>query len=354
MRQKEGLIEFCTTELRKGLTDSDILAFILRIVWFLLGIGLTMKRRKWSEVPITTRLVLKMNRNIEVLLLFVSHRRSRRVAGMNKYIQAHRNLSKISFEYWFVDGPELNDLTYPNLHVPEPFWHMLNYAWKCKRCDPKQAHLLVKYAFCVNYTLNQTNIRWLLRLADDTFVNFAKLGDFIAEKNSKYDPLKEFVFKAHCISWTKWIYAQGGSGFLLSRYGCEIATKHIIPIMSQKIEVEDIVLGTYMRSMGFVPAEMSDGHFLGHTPFNLQKFLRTVSYGRDSCAGYKTHAMECGKGISTLNSVVFFHGHTLRMDEAMRVAEWIFNAKPNIFWWTGVYDRTSLCFSSTKFGRWRL
>jgi hypothetical protein len=193
----------------------------------------------------------------------------------------------------------------------------------------------------VNYTLQRPGIRWMIRLADDTVMNFAKLGAFIAEKESQNDPLKEFVFKGHCVSWRGMRYAQGGSGFLLSRFACEVAAKHIISIAKETVVLEDVTLGVYMERSGFFPSQMSDGHFMGHTPKNLKFFLNGKSL--ESCEGTKRHAYLCGEIVSPLNAVVFFHAGFFKIRQGIDIAKKIFDAKPDVFWWSGPYDEVVLC-----------
>jgi hypothetical protein len=191
----------------------------------------------------------------DLIIFFVSYSDSPRVKTMNDYILANRNLSTIPFRYFFVDAPA-TDSAIPNLIVPPRFWELRKFS----RNPPMNRDLLIKYIFCNRYFLEQTNCRWKVRICDDTLVNFAKLGKFILSMNERHNPLTEFVLKAHCARWNSVLYPQGGSGTLMSRFACEISTKHEIDLLLNSSRLwDDTSIGLYMMKHGFPAHSMAVG-----------------------------------------------------------------------------------------------
>jgi hypothetical protein len=143
-------------------------------------------------------------------------------------------------------------------------------------------------------------------------------------------------------------YAHGGGGYLLSRFACQVATNHFIPLIKESIRTEDMSVGIYMEKHGFVPHTMSDGHFMGHIPQDITNLLfgnETNRKRMDSCAGNKPHAYLCGDIFSPLKDVIFFHMNIRRVtfENAVMFAKGVWNADPKIYWWSGVFDRAYLC-----------
>jgi hypothetical protein len=169
---------------------------------------------------------------------------------MNEYIIIRRNLSTVGFRYFFVDAPPNQAKDIPNLVVPKESWDLMKFApvpslnqnGGYATVRPMDVHLFIKYFYCANYTLNHTRARWIARLADDTLVNFAKLGQLMDRLEARYDPLAEFVFRAHCIDYGGMIttYPQVGSGSGLSRFAREISIQHQIPMLKCIRNVEDV------------------------------------------------------------------------------------------------------------------
>jgi hypothetical protein len=215
--------------------------------------------------------------------------------------------------------------------------------------------LVVKYFFCANYTVKSTTARWMARLSDDTIVNFAKLGQFIGKLEVEYDPLREFVFKGHCVDpgdfWNHSIFPQGGAGFVLSRFACETALAHRTAIFRQMTLQEDLIIGRYLIENHFSPEAMSCSSFIGHSPKSDQLHLLEMGEKRyfPTC-GLLIFKEEivlgdgCGSFLTPLNDVVFVHAipHP-GWKSLLRLAYRYFEAPSWVMWWNGMWGIPKFC-----------
>jgi hypothetical protein len=299
---------------------------------------------------------ISMDGGIEdVVLFYLSHNHSQRVSVMNAYIRKRKALSSVRVKYFFVDSPANLNNSVPRLSVSEeirslrrlspcPYHRIKDSFLGCRKLD---ANLLIRAVFSVDYFLKHTNARWFVRMTDDTLVNFAKLGSLISQLEARYHPLTDFVFKGHCIDSWNMNYAQGGSGYLLSRYACEQALKHSKPIIKESIMQEDISIGQYIIYRGFPPTEMCCGGFIGHPPDDVESEKLRVPGKMETCRFGVVHAEGCGEYFERLNEVVFVHPPVFRdgflMSSLLDVEDKIFHAADDVFWWNGHEGRPGLC-----------
>jgi hypothetical protein len=213
--------------------------------------------------------------------------------------------------------------------------------------------LMVRYFFCVNYTLKDTRARWMGRLADDTLVNFARLGPFIEKLEARYNPLMEFVFKAHCVDMGAGKnhsgIPQGGSGFVLSRFACRIALKHQISMFQKMLVWEDLSIGRYFVSQGFPPVAMAGNNFLGHGAAPDQ--LHRLAMGKEMplCVSRmmefrRWRGDRCGRFLTPVNEIVFVHTMPYPGWERLLNLAWaLWNAPPWVLWWNGFWGLPRFC-----------
>jgi hypothetical protein len=129
---------------------------------------------------------------------------------MFQYITDYRNSSSIMFDFFFVEWSRQSQPQIPNIRVPRSYWDLRNES-RCHladigpgRCRQLDVDMIIKYFFCLNYGIRNTSARWIVRIDDDTLVNFAKLGKYIQALEARHNPLSEFVLKGHCIGRRTW------------------------------------------------------------------------------------------------------------------------------------------------------
>jgi hypothetical protein len=257
------------------------------------------------------------------------------------------------FRYFFIDGPP-GQAEIPNLAVPKASWALTEHVPFLWSSSPKYKDvcLLIRYFYCANYTLDHTQARWVARLADDTLVNFAKLRDYFEHLEARYDPVREFVFKAHCIDWANHIlpYPQGGAGAVLSRFACSVSIQHQIPILKglKPSFLEDVEIGRYLLSHNFPMVALAGDNFVGHVvlenmwnallnPDTLQQCstvkVESGSWARGDQPNGRSMS-KCGHFFTVLNEVVFLHVCIWRSpQELLDYSAKFFDAPPWVLWW---------------------
>jgi hypothetical protein len=188
----------------------------------------------------------------------------------------------------------------------------------------------------------------MARIADDTMINFAKLEKFVICLERRHNPLTEFIFKAHCVQDKRYNFPQGGSGFLFSRFACEVASRHETTLIRESVWAEDLSMGAYLAKHGFPVQAMAGGFFLGHRINSVHMSrLRMGAQGisqMPSCSSELDHAKGCGEYIAPLNDLIFFHIHAyFSLNEVFSTAEQLFSAPDRVFWWDGTDGYAGFC-----------
>jgi hypothetical protein len=223
------------------------------------------------------------------------------------------------------------------------------------RNPPKDRDLLLKYLFCNRYFLENTFGRWKIRIADDTLVNFRKLGKFISLMEERHNPLTEFVFKAHCISrWGAYIYPQGGSGNLMSRFACNVAVTHTFDFLNYSDLLDDLAVGHYMTvEHRFPGVAIAGGPFSGHTPAEMRFLLASNSSKFSkvpSCRFRSRREWGCGDYVFRANDLVFLHLWPFAgMQDLFTFGRMLFNAPDDIFMWNKATGIMTLCRETDRF-----
>jgi hypothetical protein len=273
----------------------------------------------------------------DVIIFYVSFSDSERVKVMNDYILANRNLSTVAFRYFFVDGPR-DDRTIPNLIIPQEIWDMRNIS----RNPPKDRDLLLKYFFCNKYFVERTRARWKLRIADDTLVNFRKLGKFISLMENRHNPLTEFIFKGHCLAWGEYVYSQGGSGNLMSRFACKVAIAEAVALLNYSDLTDDLSVGHYMTVFRRFPGQaIGGGPFSGHKVMRKRYLLRHKRNNFSSVPLCKNHLRfdwGCGVYVFPSNDLISLHLFPFAgMENLFTYGRVYFNAPDDIFLWSSPF-----------------
>jgi hypothetical protein len=141
-------------------------------------------------------------------------------------------------------------------------------------------------------------------------------------------------------------HAQGGAGWIMSRYAAEKVAPLGPDFMRFMSDNEDRTVGQFLQHIGFVARAMTSGNFMGNTlksnEFNLVKTHNIEKL--PTCLPIEIQRwFVCGKFMAPLNEVVFFHEYpsvpiaTVRQD-----AEVVFNAPKEVSWWSANRGRPPL------------
>jgi hypothetical protein len=319
----------------------------IRLFLLFLSLGLQRLFYRPSVITMFNRgITIEQDRRL--VLFYVTHDNCSRVPEMHQYIETHKDLSTRNFDYYFVDYSATDQESPPSLALPDTFREHINHITSQHWSDTIQVSLLIRYFFCATFTLEHTRARWMLRVSDDTVVNFEKLGEFIDSLDARYDALTDFVFKAHCACcWAPVHYPQGGAGFVLSRRGCELALEHALAIAESAYIAEDVAIGRYLVQHGVSDDRWASQHFSGHTvPAEEAGRLRERKFPEmPECASvWERGDWACIHIISPANNLVFFHMQPgSPLSAVFADAELFFRAPPQVFWWNGNFGAARFC-----------
>jgi len=172
-------------------------------------------------------------------------------------------------------------------------------------------------------------------------INIAALSTFFIELNSRYNPATEFVAQGNCIvgTWDRPVqgYMQGGSGYLLSRYACEILSRLAEKFMLFGSGDEDRDFGDFLRErLNVTGSEMTSDRFLGYTlDSELRASLISKRYEEiPVCRSVLSEGNPgCRRFVARIRDVVFLHQHLEFSEYVIGLGKAMFDAPPWIAWW---------------------
>jgi hypothetical protein len=218
--------------------------------------------------------------------------------------------------------------------------------------DQKMHDLVARYAFSMQFFLENTTSRWFFRCTDDVIVNFRALRSFLQGLEARHNPLRDFVFLANCVRWGDFLYPQGGSGYFMSRHAVEILAPLAEELMESTRGFEDMDLGTFLhKRLNFSLAALTTGAMIGHSfpDDNLPKIKQGRWNELPQCPLTKTRSAQfCRPFLAPLRDIVFYHDWPAVFPESFANAAAVFNAPPNIGWFVDSLMPVACRFSPSQ------
>jgi len=244
---------------------------------------------------------------------------------LHEYIKNGTIPRFMAFEYYFVNYTRANDTANHELYPPKNYRRLAT----CKDFD-----LAAKFFFSMDFFLQSTHARWLLRFTDDTVINWRTLGPFFESLERRYDPMRDRVFMGNCIRQAGVFYAQGGSGFLLSRAAAEVAAPLRRRYFRDFGGPEDLSMGSFFAALNMSISKSASSAFMGHSfaPGERRYFAERNWSRFPECGDIEREELDpCGRFFIPLRDLVFYHEWEGSWPQAMWNGVGMFNAPPDLF-----------------------
>jgi hypothetical protein len=214
-------------------------------------------------------------------------------------------------------------------------------------CDlPRDFAMTTRDFFALHYHVRESTADWMVRVTDDTMVNFRAIASYIRNLSLRYRTDVDIVVRGNCVSYYSFLYPQGGSGILFSR----AASRHLMngyeTILVTFQHSEDIAFGWYLIEKGLKLTDIVDPHFMGLGWNSLTWFRNDLGNAERGCPEIDLERFDCVKKfVEPLNNVVFFHhqGGRPRNVDALRVSKKVFNVNRSVMWYSGENSWPRLC-----------
>jgi hypothetical protein len=260
-------------------------------------------------------------------------------------------------EYYFVNWVQRS---IPHRHLlSAPRRYKILFGRKFRQKDQNLASGLV-YSF--DYYLENSQADWFYRGTDDTFLVMRNLPDYIGELNRKYDARTDRVVFGNCLNMDasinkkyrlikeRWIFLQGGAGFLMSRAAVEAGRKVLNEAWVRNISrPEDYLVSRILfQVLGFSSWQATSPYFLGMSfpekqvelilSNSVEKLPPCPKPSDKSCPG-------CRGFVAPVKWLVAFHGHGSEADlsQIESLLGKLLDQPVNVMWWMKEYD-PMLCY----------
>jgi hypothetical protein len=223
------------------------------------------------------------------------------------YVRRFRAPPGIDYRYFFVNYTIGNSEEPPSLAPPQKYRDYLLLPRNNLSVIFHDQY--VKFFFIMDYILENTTSRWAWRGVDDCFLNFPKLWPFLDFLETRYDPLKDFVFLGHCLNvWTN-TFLQGGSGWLLSRFAAARLAPFAESAMRSMKRYDDLEVADLLPKVGYHPVNGTCSVFSGHA------FKRQLAYLGDGNVGKLPRCPQdiaaftgrCPAVLGRARDIIFYH-----------------------------------------------
>ena len=162
----------------------------------------------------------------------------------------------------------------------------------------------------INYFIQNSNVGWLARIVDDTWVNVDKIANMLNVLNNEYDPFKDIAIKGSCIDYHPFIH--GGSGYVISRKACEIYNADRYEFNRQLALAEDLHFNLFIERVGLTMNEVTSEFHAGFS-FGKQYTDAILNQAYNVIPDCKRFILPaytfCKSFTSKFNQIVFVHDH---------------------------------------------
>jgi hypothetical protein len=249
--------------------------------------------------------------------------RSKRRAVQQAYIEAHLPLPWLDFDYQYIGATPYNDSEQHFLAYPPGLSERVVATWRWLGQVNQDITCKDFFAFAFHV---ESRVNWMLRITDDTVINFQRLPDYVRALDRQYDATVDQVVRSNCLNFYGTRYPQGGSGALFSL----AASTKLAPGLEEMIggwrEAEDISLGTYIDNKGIPMTDTADPAFIGLGWTSSEEFM----------VAWQNVSAPCPvQTLGRLRDVVFYHAQGWRPEtgDAQKITTLVYNAAPNVLYY---------------------
>ena len=274
--------------------------------------------------------------------VFLTVVNSSRIDILRNYMESCQIPGALSFEYWFINGSQYNDTSLRLLYPTDEDRAFMRLNPRLRGNDwLKHVDLLAKLYFSMRYFLQNSKASWFYRGVDDSIILLDNVLPYLNYLESRYDPHKDLVFKGHCIDakWCSRLFAQGGSGYLLSRYAVEQMLPDIEWLMRTLSEAEDVSMTRLIEKHGLSMGDVTSEFFMGtEIEFRNRAVLKEGKWDKiDRCPDpSKFRSRGCGTFVSPLCDLVFVHAfarHDTDLPPRIEFIKKFTSFPPNLMWY---------------------
>jgi hypothetical protein len=299
---------------------------------------------RFREPPCSVRALLDpfavsvVRLRISFAAFFLTDFQSARYRKTEHWISNATLATNVNFQHWWVNWTHHNDTERHLLFPPDEFREIQSLRPLTDSTSlPRDADLAAKFFFSLRFFLQNTTGRWFYRGTDDSLINFARLGPFLAELEKRYNPFTEFVFLANCISDQPYTFPQGGSGYLISRSAAELLEPLSRLFLRTLTAAEDMAFQGFLESLNVSMLSTVSPFFSGLSfgEQNLGWIRRGEWEQFPNCPPQETRTPNAwGLFLSPIRDIVFYHEWQGEFDKTQDNAKAVFAADPRIMWYT--------------------
>jgi hypothetical protein len=262
---------------------------------------------------------------IRILVLIITVPSSPRRAVQESYITRHLPLPGISLDYRYLGASPDNDTSRHYLAYPRSILATIQSIGG--RLGRHTKDLISKDFFALALHA-ESCADWMVRITDDTVINFDRLPHYLRDLTHFCDPFADVVLRANCIDMYGTVYPQGGSGILFSRAASAKLAPRLVEMLSWYKRAEDIAFGRFLAAVGIGMAQVQDLAFIGLGWSSVAEFENARRAKKEPC-GNRT--------VGRLRDVVFYHALNWRAEtgEAIRIGQLVYNEDPRVMLYIG-------------------
>jgi hypothetical protein len=282
---------------------------------------------------------------------FMTDQGSTRASDLLAYIGDSKIPPNVKFNTWLINWTTFNDTERHLLYPPDSYRAAMKLNRRQKKFR-KDLDLSAKFFFSLRFFLENTTDAWFYRATDDTIINFANLGPFMADLAAKWDPLTQSVVVGNCIDLKRFSYLQGGVGILFSRVAASRIASKLEWFMTQLNRPEDVYLTNLLNATGVTLYQATSEFFIGHDIYSDHRHMfwnHTLDKLLPECPNLNDiWAKSCRTFVSPLADLVFWHqeGKNKTLDQTIMFSKWVMSQPRWVNWWLN-RGRPWLCRSRT-------
>jgi hypothetical protein len=281
-----------------------------------------------------------------LLYLVLADPTSTRLPSLDSLFRAHLPVPGLRIDYRYLDASDANNTDHHHLAIDPQFRALVDASCGLACSQPRDLAMIARDFFAMRFHALESDCAWMVRVTDDTMLNFDIIAAYIDGLNREFDPLVDSVVRADCVAYYSDLYPQGGSGVLFSRAASRMLMDDFARLHILFAQAEDIAFGAFLTAKGVNMREMADPHFLGlgwKTTEVLEEDLAAAQIG---CPPVDNNRTDCGMVfVAPLRDVVFYHhqgGRAMNVD-AIAVSRAVFNISRNVMWYARGDSWPRLC-----------